>query len=751
MNDKGYAEEPISPQYGVQPYKANVPSTTLVNYDYSAEDVHLRDYLAVIMKRKWVVVSFLVSVVIITMAVTFMLLPFYKSTVVIRIDRAQNANPLKNQQVMEEPDYYQTQYEIIKSQALAERVIRKLSLDKNRDFLSTSGRLEKAIWSLTDSIGRLISMIGASGSPKAKRSSDEMPLFLLTKFTKRLDVVPVKNSQLVQVSFSSISPELSVAVTKAIADTYMEYSLQSRVDASKDARDFLKSQIELAKTKLEESEKKLNDYASKNEIIYLDSDKKSVLVQNLSEITSALSGVASERMQKEALYRQIKESGDDNPVILNNALIQELKRQHATLESEYSNKLKTFTPDYPAMVNLKSQLDTIQRRIDKEKSALEASIVSDFKAALKKEAYLKSAFQAQQRKVLGFQDKAAEYQLLKREADVNKDVHNALLQKFNEVGIAAMSQTTNIQVIDSPRFPTLPYTPNKVLNFVLSILFGLTGGVGLAFLLEYFDNTIKDTREIERRTNLPSLGMIPFQPKLGRTELPKLVYSGQSRSVTEAFRSIGTFILLSSSAKPPKTILVTSPGEKEGKSTVSVNVALALAESIGNGVIIDADMRRPKLHHAFRIDNRTGLSSYLSGNVNFEELDSKLLKHPSEKGLSVITAGPIPPNPSKLLHTSKMKELLDCLYATYNFVIIDASPVIGIPDSVLLSKIVDGTILVIRAGETPRNALSATRQIFRDVNTNLLGVVLNGVKRDDIRYTYQSSYFSSYFSDVEPK
>jgi succinoglycan biosynthesis transport protein ExoP len=752
MNYRNDREVPRGNGYTVQPYvQSDVPST-VVNYQ-EPEEVHLRDYLGVIMKRKWVVLTFLASVVIITMAFTLATTPQYKATVVIRIGDTQNSSdPLKILQTSQQPDYYQTQYEILKSDTLAERVIRKLDLGKNPDFRRTDNVLSQAIWRMvsfvTDGLSALTSRVSVGDNAKAgHRPKTEIPLYLINAFLSRIDVVPVKNSQLVQVSFLSSSPELSVNVTKAITDAYISYNLESRVDASQQAKEFLRNQIALTKGKLEDAERKLNDYASRNEIIYLGSDKESILVQKLSEITAGLTRATNERMQREALYKQIRETGDDNPAIMNNSLILGLKNQYAIVEAEYFNKLRTFTPDYPAMKNLKSQMDAIHDRIQKEKDTLERAIISDYRAAVKNENYLASAFESQQRKVLAFQDKATEYQTLKREVDVNQQLQRDLLQKFNEVGIAAMSQATNIQVLDYPRYPTSPAKPKKMLNFFLSLVLGLMGGIGLAFLVEYFDYTIRDTREIERRTNLPSLGMVPFHAHLGSTETRGLAYSGLTRSVSEAFRSIGTFILLSSSSKPPKTILVTSPGEKEGKTTVSINVSLALSESVGNGILIDADMRKPKLHRAFDLDNKTGLSGYLSGNLDLDVMNGKLIRPTSTKGLSIITAGPPPPNPAKLLHSSRMKELLDILYARYNFVIIDATPILGIPDGLLLSRIVDGTILVVRAGETPKSALSTTRQIFSDVNTNLLGVVLNGVKKDDLRFSYHYGYYSSYFED----
>jgi capsular exopolysaccharide synthesis family protein len=366
---------------------------------------------------------------------------------------------------------------------------------------------------------------------------------------------------------------------------------------------------------------------------------------------------------------------------------------------------------------------------------------------LKKEKYLKNSSESLQGQVLNFQEKAVQYETLKREVDTNKELHNSLLQKLNEVGIAAMSKASSIQVVDKAVYPSRPSKPNKSLNFFLSVIFGVMGGVGLAFFVEYFDNTIKDSQEIEKGMRLPSLGMIPLQTHIAADSRPLLVNAGTTNQVAEAFRSIGTFLLLSSSTKPPQTILVTSPGGGEGKTTICINIAVALAEAIGPGIMIDADLRKPRLHSFFKADNKTGLSKYLSGNIEFDSNDGKLIRPTSLKGISFIPSGPTPPNPSELLYSARMKDLLDALQSLYSFVIIDAPPVMGMPDSILLSSLVDGTVLVVKAGETQKNALAETKKVFSTVNAKLLGVVLNGVKKQDMKYGYYSDYFSSYFND----
>ncbi len=725
------------------------------------EDVHLRDYIGVIVKRKWIVLSFFASVLVITAIFTAMMIPIFKSTVVIKIDKQMpDVIPYRSLTPDLDSEHVETQREILKSRNLAERVIQRLALDKKPGFMPVESRLSAAISALTHPIKSaamsVASFVSRDGErkrsvPQAQRndsSLEPIPAYLSKALTARLDIAPLKNSELLQISFSSNDPQISMMVANAVADEYISYDLDSRVDAGRQAKEFLERQIDIAKQKVEDSEERLNRYASKNEIIFIDNDKKSVMGTKLAEISSALSGETTERIQKEALYRQIKESGTNNPVILNNVLIQGLQSQYATLEAEYSNLLRTFTPDYPKMKNLKSQLDAIRESIALEKSNLVKSVESDYRASLKKEAYLKAALEAQKTKVLDFQERAVQYQTLQREVDVNKELHNSLLKKMNEVGVAALSKSTNIQIVDRAIYSKQPDRPNKLMNFLMAVIFGLGGGISLAFLVEYFDNTVKDTGEIENRLRMPSLGMIPYQQQLNAVTRPKVISSDISNPIAEAFRSISTFIVLSSATKAPKTILVTSPGEKEGKTTVCINIASALAESLGKGIIIDADMRKPKLHNSFEVDNKAGLSTCISGLSAFAGInDDKLIKPTSVNGLSILTSGPPPLNPSQLLHSRKMKDLLDALYEIYNFVIIDAPPLMGMPDSVLLSSMVDGTILVVKAGETPRSAVTAAKQIFGSVNVNLLGVVLNGVKTNDLKYGSYSHYFSSYFKE----
>ncbi len=757
--------------YPVQRYEAKVyPAPQRRDSpDFGAEEeAHLRDYVSIVLRRKKVVAAFLFAVFILTMLMSLMMTPVYKSTVIIKIDKETSSALTVQGLDIGQPgvDYYQTQYELLKSRALAERVVKKLSLGKRKDFLPAPSKWSVLSETLLGPLKAFASVFTTerreTASQAAAAPATDVPLYLSNSLISRLTVSPIKNSQLVKVSFEANSSEVSAAVTNAVAEAYIEYDLDSRIHASKQARDFLETQVESTKKKVEDSERMLNQYAARNAIIFVDSDKLSINNQKLSELSASLSSVSSERIQKEALYRQIKESGPENPVVLNNPLIQGLAREHATLEAEYFNLSRTYTADYPKMKSLRSQMDSLKDRMEKEKASITTSLESDYHAALRKEAHLNRVVEAQKQKVLDFQQKSVEYMTLKREVDVNKELHNTLLQKLNQIGVSTMSTATNIQVVDKALSPAFPYKPNIIFNLLLSIFLGLAGGVGLTFVIEYFDNTVKDTRDLERWVRIPTLGLIPHMglppatspskmlpasSASGHSHRPLVASPGSSGPVAEAFRSLGTFILLSSSEKPPKTILFTSCEEKVGKSTVSINTASALTESLAKGVLIDADLRRPRLHHALGIDNTVGLSTLLSGNIDFPSLHTSVIKQTRIKGLSIITSGPVPPNPSELLVSARMQDLLDILSGTFDFIVIDAAPIMGLADPLFLSSIVDGTVLVAKSGSTPRKALVEARKLFHDINSKLLGVVLNGVKGQDLKYGSYNYYYSSYFKE----
>jgi capsular exopolysaccharide synthesis family protein len=724
--------------YPIRPYTENSISPHIIYTEPNNEGHHLRDYLRVITRRKWVILVFFVSVVVIVAANTLMTEPQYKSTVTIKIDKESplvvDFSGLQIEKLSS--DYYETQYKILKSRSLARRVISALEMDKSVDFLPSNKG-----FTLLGSLLQLKSLVipkksdtesadlepDSSAGLTDMEEEDGVKTGHIDKFLSKLEVTPVKDSRLVSVSYSSRSPELAQKVANTLAESYIALDTESKLEASRSVARFLEEQLKTVRSKVENSEKALNKYSSKNEIIYLDDsqDKQSLLLKRLSELSSAHSTATAVRIEKEAIYKEAFESGGKHPVFTENAVIESLTKQYATIESEYFNLLNIFKPDYPKMKSLKSQMDAIEMRKEKLKADIMLAIESDYRAAVKREQYLNEALKDQKREILAFQQKSVPYQILKRDVDANNQLHENLLQRLKDVDVAATQTNTNIQVLDRAEYQRMPYTPNIPRNIMLSIIVGLMGGVGLAFFMEYFDDTVRDTVEIEEKIRLPAFGTIPhYKTGVGNTAVPMIGHSLSGDPVAEAFRSIGTFIMLSSSSKRPRSILITSPNEREGKTTVCINTAIALSEATGPGIIIDADLRRPKLHRSFGVDNSAGLTTCLS-NKGLLTADG-IIKKTSTAGLSIMTAGPFHPNPSELMTSAKLKGLLNALYPMFDFVIIDSAPVTRINECAYLSSLVDGTVLVVKAGQTPANSIEQSKRIFRNVNAKVLGVVLNG-------------------------
>ena len=557
---------------------------------------------------------------------------------------------------------------------------------------------------------------------------------------------PVPNSQLVNVSFTSRDPVLARNTANGIAEAYIDYNVESKFDAGQQARSWLEQQLELVKARLEASEEKLNRYCADNRLIYIegkDRTRQSLADYSLGRMVDSLDDAIVDRIEKGAMYRVMEKAGETGPLAVNNQLVQKLRAQYSTLVSEYNKGLRTYRPTYPKMKRLKSEIDSIAASINREEGNVLAAVKAEYMAARNRESGLKGVFDTQEKDSIDFERKLVEYQILRREVDTNQDLYQSLLQRIKEIGVSATLTSTNIQVLDRAVLPKAPSSPNKPRNLVLALAIGLLGGLGAAFFVEYLDNTVTDAEEIERRMRLAPLGIIPFQKKTAHPRVLLESHSNERGPVAEAFRSLGTFILFSSAERPPKTILITSPSKSEGKTTVASNTAVTLTKYVGKVIIIDCDLRKSCLHRVFGMENGAGLSNYLSGNMEFG--DKELIRKTHVENLDIILAGPVSPNPSELLSSARMEELLKTLSGMYSFVIIDSAPILGMADSVSLSSFVDGVIMVAMFGRTTRDALKGTKRIFDYINAKVLGVIVNGIKENDMHYGYYSYHYSSYY------
>ncbi len=736
-------------------------------YFYSShqeeKEANLRDYWKVIRKRQWIIIAFFLIVVITTAIGTFTMKPIYRGSTTIQINK-ENPQVVNFQEIfavnMVDIDYYQTQYKILESRSIAKRVIQSLKLAEHSEFLPKpetpfqkwKSNILNPIYDLFTSSNK----ISSSKEDSSKGSVEsEKETTLINQFLGRLNIEPIRNSRLAKIHFDSSTPELSSQVANTLATAYIQQNLETRFIATQQAKEWLTGQLEDLKAKVERADEALQAFGSKHDIISLE-EKENVTMLRLTELNTALTKAESERMAKEALYRQTKNGSFDSiPLILENKLIMDLKQAFIQLEAQYMKLSETFKPEYPEMVRLKSQMQTVQKRIDAEINKIITGIKNDYESNLRRESLLRDAFDKQKVRAQEMKERAIQYNILKREADTNRELYKGLLQRMKEAGVSAGILASNIQVIDQAELPTKPYKPNIKLNLLLAAVVGLFLGVGLAFFFEYLDNTVKTPEDVEQMIRLPSFGMVPEisyerrrRVESGRSYPVELITFGHPKSMlSEAYRNIRTSILLSSSEKPPKKIIISSPNPTEGKTTTVINTAIALSQTGARVLIIDADLRKPKIHKIFDEENGAGLSNFLSGHGELESI----IKKTEIPNLFYIPSGPIPPNPSELIGSNLFKNMMESLGERFDHLILDSPPVLGFADSIILSTAVDGVILVALSGKTPRETLQRAKEILYQVNAKILGVVINRVDIQRSDYGYYYYRYQHYYGKEEKK
>ncbi len=644
-----------------QNYQILPPSGYSYSPPQEEKEVHLRDYWRVIRKRQWTVIAFFLIVLITTAIATYTMKPIYRATVTIQIDR-ENPSFVDFKEIfsvnMWDLDYYQTQYKILESRTLAKRVVQSLKLVEHPEFLpQPETPFQKWKSNVFHSVFALFKSPKKDENKSAQTSIQTSPetdkeTALIGQFLGNLKVEPIRNSRLVKVHFDAMNPELAAQVPNSLAGNYIQQSLESRFTSMEQARDWLSNQIDILKAKVERADEALQEFGSKHGIVSLD-EKENIIMQRLTELNDTLTKAEADRMAKEALFRQSKDRDFDSlPTILENKVIQDLKQTLNQLDAQYTKLLETYKPEYPEMVRLRKQVASVQKRLDGETQKVINGIRNEYESSRRKEALIRAAFEEQKTRVMAMKEKAIQYNILKREADTNRELYRDLLQRMKQAGVSAGITASNIKVIDPAEVPGGPYKPNVKMNLLLAMVVGLFLGVGLAFFFEYLDNTIKTPEDVEQLIRLPSFGMVPelSYEKKKRSEKGafypvELVTHGHPKSVlSEAYRNIRTSILLSFSEKPPKKIVVTSANPFEGKTTTVINTAIALSQTGAQVLVIDGDMRKPRIHKIFEEDgeNGMGLSNYLSGIADLK----MIVKRTEVPNLYYIPAGPIPPNPS---------------------------------------------------------------------------------------------------------
>jgi polysaccharide biosynthesis transport protein len=720
------------------------------------EYIDLLDYWRIAVKRRWIIFSVTLLILILAAIGTWGKSPIYRASVSIQIDPEQTGilpfreatDPGGN--FAQSQEYLQTQFRVLASKTLADRVIRVLKLESNPDFNS-----ERNTIGIKSSIQWLHSFF-AAGVKQANRLETQGKYSSLTNyFIDNLTVKPMRSSRLVEVSFDSRDPALSALIVNTLADEYINLNFEVKFDATKKASKFLEKQSTDLKARLERAEEGLVRFSQKHNI-YAIGDKENVILQTLSDLNTALTSAQAERIHKESIWDMVRFSGSKVfPDILRSPLIKELETNVANLRVAQAKLSASFKKGWPEFDQVNEQLTEAQNQLNAEKQKSIENARLEYQTALRREHLLLNALNTQKLEANGFNQNSIQYNILKRQVETDKQLYDGLLQRMKEAEISAGLKSSNIHIVDEAESPEQAYKPRKLFNMVIALVSGLILGIGLAFFTERLDSSLKTPDDIDRYLSIPSLGIIPSHSSLispskrlllsdrskgnGKSNSVELVTHRDAHSIlSEAYRNLRTSILLSpSNGHPPKLLVVTSSQQGEGKTTTSINIAITLAQAGGSVVLLDCDMRKPRMHRVLNLIPDNGMSTFLSGLSEMPPLIQKT----EIPNLFAVSSGRIPPNPAELIGSSRMKEGLSFLGRSFTYVIIDTPPVLSVTDARILGTMADGVILVIKGGATHREAVRLTKRLLQEVHVRIIGSILNEVNVLSADYAYYSKYY----------
>jgi succinoglycan biosynthesis transport protein ExoP len=726
-------------------------------------------YVRTIYKQRWVALTAF-SVLFLGMAIrTFSATPIYQGRVQLLIEPL-TPNVVTFKEVIEQHDnnydYYPTQYAILRSRSLARRTIDELKLWDHPEFgggggsqartFSVSGALFGGLRHVAGWVtGLFADEPGAptpAGSGETARQSG-----IIDAFLARLTVAPVKNSRLVDVGFASTSPQVAAAVANSLARQYIEQNLEYRFMSTKEASDWLGDQLAQEKTKLAASEQALQRYREKGDAVALE-DRQNIVVQRLADLNAAYTKARTDRFEKEALYNQLKSLQHDRtaldtfPAILANAFIQQLKSQLADLQRQQAQMAERLGEKHPEMIKQRTALESTETKLDAEIAKVVQSVRNEFLSAQAQERSLASALESQKADALSLNRRGIEYGVLRREAESNKQIYEALMQRAKETGISGELKTSNIRIVDQAEVPKRPVSPNTSRDLLVGFLGGLIAGVGASLFVASLDANVKDPGEIKQFLGLGFLGLVPA---LTDKELPAgsapLLSEPVPQNFAEAFRGIRTNLMFSSADEGPRVVVITSTQPVEGKSVVAANLAISLAQTGQRVILIDADMRKPRQQDLFKLPPGPGLSSLLVGKSNADES----VRPSAFANLWLMTSGPNPPNPAELLGSARFRELLTGMRQLHDWVVIDSPPVMAVTDASVIGHLATGVVFVIGCERVNRHAARTAVEQLLAARATILGAVLNrvNVRKNPYYYAhyYRHEYAEYYTSGTSPQ
>jgi polysaccharide biosynthesis transport protein len=715
------------------------------------EEHHIMDYVRVVYKRRWIAIPALVVVFLTGAVNSFRTTPLYEARTQLLIEKdtpkVANLNTMfQEQDGWYNDDFYQTQYKILQSRTLARRTVVFMNLTKHPSLQQALAPKSAPI-TVTGLMNGVVGLArravtGAPAKPaaKAQHPAGSDPVAPYVGFVLgSLNVVPVRNSRIVELRVTSSEPRLAADMANGIAQAYIQQNLEARFSASKDATDWFGTQLAEQRKKVEETEVALQRYKETHDAIAVE-DRENIVVQRLADLNGAVTKAKTTRIEKEALYAQLKavqgtSAVDTFTAVLGNEYIQKLKSEVGDFQRQQAQLAEKYGERHPEMVRIKNAVQVAQAKFDNEVNKVVESVRAEYMAALAQERSLTGALDAQKSEALGLNRKGIEYTVLQREAESNRQVYESLLQRTKETGISGELKSSNIRVVDPAEVPTSPVLPRRSNDLMMALLAGSVLALGLVFLFEYLDNRIKSPQEL-RALNLAFLGMVPKIDNSG----PTLLNDAVPPAFGEAIRAVRTNVLFSSAEEGVRTVVVTSAGPGEGKSLFSSNLSVSLAQAGQRVLHIDADMRRPRVHDIFDVSQEPGFSNLLVGDCK----PSEAVRKTGIANLCVLPAGMIPPNPAELLGSKRCAEYLATLGEHFDWVVIDSPPVLAVADASVLANAASGVIFVIGADQTTRNTAKAAVDQLNAVQAHVIGAVLNRADVERNPYYYSAYYRKEY-------
>ncbi len=695
----------------------------------------LRQYWRVAVRWRYVIGGAVVASLLIGLIATFLMTPKYTAISTIEISRESsqltNFQGVERETSIADQEFYQTQYGLLRSRVLAERVATQLRLVDDKRFFERFGERDNDI-AFQEVNGRYT----AAGRAERQRIAGEILL-------KHASIEPTRLSRLVNISFTSPDAEFSQRIANAWAENFIQTNLERKVQATSYGRNLLQRELAQTKERLDGSQRQLVAYAEQQRIINLPSQgagenqtsERSIVADELATLNAALSQATADRIAAESRSRETSGAGQSSEALRNQA-INALRQRRAELSADYQRMMVQFEPDYPPARALQSQISQLDRSIAREESRVAGSVQAEYRQAMDRESALRARVERLKSSYLDLRRRSIQYNIYQQEVDTNRALYDGLLQRFKEIGVAGGVGVNNIAIVDPADLPQKPSSPRLVLNLIVALLAGLAVGAAAAFALEQMDEAIADPAEVERRLGLPLLGSVPKVEGVA----PRDALLDRKSDLVDAYLAIQTSLGFTTEHGVPRSLAITSTRPAEGKSTTALAVATMLARAHKKVILVDGDMRSPSVHHLGGVDHDRGLSNYLAGQDDISQLTFEM----TDLGFTGMSAGPIPPNAAELLTGHRLQVLIAQLLESYDHVVIDSPPVMGLADAPLIASRVEGVIYAVESHGIRSSIVKTALQRLIASNARILGGVLTKFEARKAHYGYGYEYGYGY-------